>query len=59
MITDLLVTEFIKQFALSKDLNPAMFISITIDVNVGVKYRYVDPEKNVIHIVEDLNTWAL
>jgi hypothetical protein len=54
MITDLLVTNFIKDFAKAKDLDANLLVSIKIDANLGVTYTYLDQKKRVIHTVEDL-----
>lgn len=55
MITNLLITDFIKNFAESQNIDPKLFVSISIDVNKGVKYTYVEIPRGVIHTVEDLN----
>lgn len=54
MITDSLITNFIKDFAKARDLDANLFVSIEITANEGVKYTYLDEEKRQIHTVSDL-----
>ena len=53
MITDSLITNFIKDFAKARDLDANNFVSIEINTNDGVKYTYVEPQKRVVHTVTD------
>ena len=57
MLTNSVVTNFIKDFAQSQGVDPTLMVSIKIDVNKGVKYSYVEIPKGVVHTVEDLSEW--
>jgi hypothetical protein len=55
MITDSLITNFIKDFAKAKDLDADFLVSIKIDAKQGVTYTFIDQKKRAIYTVEDLS----